>query len=194
MEERNLNEKESLELITQMIQNTKNKMEANCGAPFLIWGYTSVIISILMWYITTSTRNYEWQWLWFILPLIGWTGMYIFNRKSPAGARTYIDRIISYTWIVLGIAGLFVACLSIFFYLPVMFTILLIMGIGTILTGLIIKYKFITICGILGTISSVGCFYFHAYNQILVFALVIIFIMVIPGHMLNHAARKQKKL
>ena len=29
MEERKLNEKESLELIAQMIQNTKNRMETN---------------------------------------------------------------------------------------------------------------------------------------------------------------------
>lgn len=30
MEERKLNEKESLELIAQMIQNTKNRLETNC--------------------------------------------------------------------------------------------------------------------------------------------------------------------
>lgn len=35
MEERKLNEKESLELIAQMIQNTKNRLETNCGMPFL---------------------------------------------------------------------------------------------------------------------------------------------------------------
>lgn len=38
MEERKLNEKESLELIAQMIQNTKNRLETNCGMPFLFWG------------------------------------------------------------------------------------------------------------------------------------------------------------
>lgn len=41
MEERKLNEKESLELIAQMIQNTKNRLETNCGMPFLFWGYTT---------------------------------------------------------------------------------------------------------------------------------------------------------
>ena len=38
MEERKLNEKESLELIAQMIQNTKNRMETNCGMPFPVMG------------------------------------------------------------------------------------------------------------------------------------------------------------
>ena len=46
MEERKLNEKESLELIAQMIQNTKNRMETNCGMPFLLWGYTTVFTSL----------------------------------------------------------------------------------------------------------------------------------------------------
>ena len=38
MEERKLNEKESLELIAQMIQNTKNRLETNCGMPFHFLG------------------------------------------------------------------------------------------------------------------------------------------------------------
>ena len=44
MEERKLNEKESLELIAQMIQNTKNRLETNCGMPFLFWGYTTLFV------------------------------------------------------------------------------------------------------------------------------------------------------
>lgn len=194
MEERKLNEKESLELITQMIQNTQNRMEINCGIPFLIWGYTTVIVSLFIWCILTSTQNNQWQWLWFILPVIGWTITYLLNRKSSYTVKTYVDRIVSYIWIVLGIIGFILPCIGIFFYIPILFIILLIMGIGTILTGLIIKYKTITICGILGSITSVNCLYLEGVDQILVFIPAIIFMMIIPGHTLNHAARKQKKL
>lgn len=38
MDDKKLNEKESLELIAQMIQNTKSGMAENAGVPFLIWG------------------------------------------------------------------------------------------------------------------------------------------------------------
>ena len=48
MNDRVLNEKESLELIAQMIQNTKSRMTRNSGAPFLIWGYTTIIVSLLV--------------------------------------------------------------------------------------------------------------------------------------------------
>jgi len=51
MEERKLNEKESLELIAQMIQNTKNRLETNCGMPFLFWGYTTLFVSLLIWFL-----------------------------------------------------------------------------------------------------------------------------------------------
>ena len=39
MEDRKLNEKESLELITQMIRNTRRNLDAGCGNMFLLWGY-----------------------------------------------------------------------------------------------------------------------------------------------------------
>ena len=74
MEERKLNEKESLELITQMIQNTKNRLETNCGMPFLLWGYTTTLISLLVWSLVVTTRDYHWQYLWFLLPVIAETG------------------------------------------------------------------------------------------------------------------------
>ena len=65
MEERKLNEKESLELIAQMIQNTKNRLETNCGMPFLFWGYTTLFVSLLIWFLVVTTRNYYWQYLFF---------------------------------------------------------------------------------------------------------------------------------
>ena len=55
MEERKLNEKESLELIAQMIQNTKNRLETNCGMPFLFWGYTTLFVSLLVWFLVVTT-------------------------------------------------------------------------------------------------------------------------------------------
>lgn len=56
MNDRVLNEKESLELIAQMIQNTKSRMTRNSGAPFLIWGYTTIIVSLLVWFLLKETE------------------------------------------------------------------------------------------------------------------------------------------
>lgn len=194
MEERKLNEKESLELIAQMIQNTKNRLETNCGMPFLFWGYTTIFVSLLVWFLVVTTRNYYWQYLWFLLPIIAGTGTYLSTRNQQPGIKTHLDKVINYIWLVFGITGFLISMLAMFFWqLPILFMVLLLMGMGTTLTGLVIGYKTVTICGTLGALSSIGCLFYPGLNQILIFAPVFIFMMVIPGHVLNHAARKQKK-
>ena len=106
MEERKLNEKESLELIAQMIQNTKNRLETNCGMPFLFWGYTTLFVSLLIWFLVVTTRNYYWQYLWFLLPIIAGTGTYLSTRNQQPGIKTHLDKVINYIWLVFGITGL----------------------------------------------------------------------------------------
>lgn len=194
MEERKLNEKESLELIAQMIQNTRNRLETNCGMPFLVWGYTTVFVSLLVWFLVVTTRNYHWQYLWFLLPVIAGTGTYLSTRNQQPSIKTHLDKAINYIWLVFGMAGFLISLLAMFACkLPILFIVLLLMGMGTTLTGLVIGYKTVIICGTLGALSSIGCLFYPGINQVLLFALAFIFMMIIPGHVLNHAARKQKK-
>lgn len=49
MEDRKLNEKESLELITQMIRNTRWNLDAGSGNMFLLWGYVCVLLTLVVW-------------------------------------------------------------------------------------------------------------------------------------------------
>ena len=57
-------------------------------------------------------------------------------------------------------------------------------------TGLIVNMKVVTIGGTLGALSSLGCLFIHGFDQILLFALAFIFMMVIPGHFLNYKVKK----
>ncbi len=58
MEDRKLSEKESLELIARMIQNTRRNLDAGGGNMFLVWGYVGVLITLVVLvalYITKCT-------------------------------------------------------------------------------------------------------------------------------------------
>lgn len=57
MEEKKLNEQESLALITSMINDTRERLAENSGRPFLIWGYTSIAVSILEYAAITFAWN-----------------------------------------------------------------------------------------------------------------------------------------
>ena len=48
MEDKKLNEQESLELIARMIRNSKRNVRENAGGPALIWGYATVLTSLLI--------------------------------------------------------------------------------------------------------------------------------------------------
>ncbi|MDD3638890.1 MAG: hypothetical protein PHG33_02265, partial [Bacteroidales bacterium] len=70
--EKNMNEKESLELITRMIDNTRKGMEKNAALPMLIFGYTSIVTTLAVWFAVTKTENYMFHLLWIAIPVIGW--------------------------------------------------------------------------------------------------------------------------
>ncbi len=82
MENKQLNEKESLELITRMINNTQQKLEKGNGLPFLIWGYTTILVSLVVWYFFSTTGNPNWNYLWFLIPVIGFPTMMRIIRKQ----------------------------------------------------------------------------------------------------------------
>lgn len=190
MEDKMLNEKESLELISRMIQNTRNRMVERAGTPFLIWGYATVAISLAVWYLITSTGNYQWYFLWFLLPVIGVPVTYLSNRKHRPQAKTYVDRVVSSVWVVFGCVAFVFSILAFFRPLPILFLILLLMGMATTLTGMVIRFRVVVVGGLLGMLSSLACLWLQGTDQILVFAAVFVFMMIVPGHVLNRVALK----
>lgn len=191
MEERQLNEKDSLELIARMIQNTRQKMEKSHGVPFLVWGYTTIVISLLVWYFLSTTGDYRVNYLWFLIPLIGAPLMFFFIQKHEKGVRTYIDRVIGYIWLVLGIAALVISVAAMFFWnFPILFVVILLMGSGTAITGLIVHFRPIIVAGFGGILLSLACLLVHGTNSILIFAGLFLLMMVVPGHILYAKGRR----
>ena len=193
MEERKISEKESLELISRMIQNTQRKMEQGAGTPMLIWGGATVLTTLIVWFLVRSTINYYWNYLWFLIPLFGCIGM-LLKKKRFNGPKTFIDKMIIYIWAVLGGTGFVISCLSILNIMwpfPILFVIILIMGIGTVLTGLVAEFKPFVIGGVIGMIIGIIQYLVSTYDlKMLTFALAFIVMMIIPGFILNHRAKK----
>ncbi len=194
MEEKIINEQESMRIISQMIRNTQDKMEEKSGSDFLIFGYTTIAISVIIWYLCTVTRNYYWQFLWFALPAIGFGLKALTNKKAKMNnkgyAVTYIDKIVSKIWTLFGITAIMLSIPPFFMSgnFPILFCIILLMGMGTALTGMVTKFTPGIVCGLIAMLCSYFCFYFQGLNSILIFALIFIPMMIVPGHILNYRA------
>lgn len=194
MEDKNLTQNESLEIISRMIKETRNNMERGGGNIFLLWGYICLIVSLAVYCLLSNTGDYRFNWLWFAIPVVGYPGMIYMLKKREKGAITIVSRVISNIWIVLGIvAGL----LSIYMFVdykayPIMFVMSLLINSGVAISGLVIRFRPIVIAGFLGILLSFGMLMVAGINQILIFALLAVIMLIIPGHILNNASRKVK--
>ena len=202
MQNKQLTEAQSLELITSMINNSRSRLARNSGTPFLIWGYTTMAVSLFNALALYLGWSHHWSWSWFAIPVVGWLGMMLFNKKQEVGARNYIDRIISMIWVVIGLSFVWLFVGAVVFGCSISFLTVIVMGIGTVLTGNVLKHRTTAICGwaamcvsltfpivyfvILKSDSPATIAGVWAWFELIVFALIFLLMMVIPGHILNH--------
>lgn len=205
MENNKLSEAQSLELITSMIQDSRSRLARNSGTPFLIWGYTTVAVSLFNALALYLGWSHAWAWSWFTIPVIGWLGMMLLFKQEPS-ARNYIDRIVSMIWVVIGLSFAWLFVGAVVFGCSISFLTVVVMGIGTVLTGCVIKHRTTTICGWAAMCASLifPIVYFiiaksgsasaisevWIWGELIVFALIFLLMMVIPGHILNHKYNK----
>ncbi|WP_300256420.1 hypothetical protein [uncultured Alistipes sp.] len=213
MEEKKLDAQESIELITRMIRNTRQRLERHSGRPFLIWGYTTVAVSLLNYSLNIAGADPAWSLSWFLIPVLGILLMRLFPEKKSSEPRTEIDRIVNSLWIVCSLALVPIFLFSFLHglsYRPSLFALItLVMAIGTAATGLIVRSKVYTVAGFLAMAGSV-LFALHDFrlgrlaqtagidavrlnNEILIFAAIFVVMMVIPGHIINRRSRHEKQ-
>ncbi len=192
-----MNEKESLDLITRMINNTRKGIERNAALPMLIFGYASVITSLAVWLALSLTGNYWFHLLWAAIPLLGWPALGLLKTRRSRAESTpgsYIGRIIARMWYLL--FGIMVLCTIVPFILrgfPVAFVMTLLVAIGVSCSGLFVRYRPFIICGFAGVLISFAFLWIEGTIQTPLLALVFLVMMVIPGHMLQATNNKNKE-
>lgn len=189
MEEKKLNEAESIELIARMIRNTRNYMEQNVGRSFVVMGYLTVATAIAVWAAVRLTGDFRWQWLWFAIPA-GWLLDTWLHRYDTRHVVTFVDRAIGYVWAVLGLIGFTISMLSFAFPLPILTIILLLMGAGTAITGLITRFRTLTATGLFSALVLAPVCNFLQIDACLVFAAAFALMMILPGHLLNRLSKR----
>lgn len=191
MEEKQFDQQQSLELIAQMIRSARERLERRAGRPFLIWGYTTVATSLAVWAGLNYTQDVRWNWLWLAIVVIGmFLMMWLQNKRHAARrqARTFVDRVIVYIWTVFGIGAVVAAYVGPLLYhgLPVLFSIALLMGMGTALTGLVIRFTPCVVAGFAGMALSLLFLVVAGPDSCLIFAALFAVMMVVPGHILDY--------
>lgn len=203
--------RESLELITRMIRNTRRRLERNSERPFLVWGYTTVAISLLNYALRTIGADPNWSLTWFLIPPLGVLLMRLFPARRSTEPRTEIDRIVNAVWLACSLALIPIFILALCHglqYRPSIYALIaLVMSIGTTATGFIVRSKVYTAAGLLGMAGTAALALWDftlarlaatqeissaiLNNEILIFAAIFVVMMVIPGHIIGCRNRRE---
>lgn len=197
MEDRQLEARESFDLINRMIANTRSRMERNAGRPFLIWGYLTVLFTLLVWFMVVHFQDPRWNCLWVGLPVAGGLGMFLTRPRDTEGKiYTFVDRVISHVWMVVGLAAFFTMTLSMLAVArpPMLFLILLMMGMGTTITGLVIRFTPVMIGGFISIVMApLMLAVTGTATSALLFIAGFVVMMIVPGHILNWRSNHPEK-
>ena len=199
MEGKRMNEAESLELITSMINDSRARMTKNLGTPFLIWGYTTVAVSICQVIVVACAEDfYPYLWGWFAIPVVGWLLMMLFNRQEKM-VTNYIDRCINALWCAIGVAAFLLPFTGVFVF-P---TVIMLIGVGTATTAAVVNDKTVKCIGYAAIFSSLlfsvvrlllsRLFTFEQFGgkerylvECIIFAVIMFLLLVVSGHILNY--------
>ena len=188
----------SLEIIKRQIEQSRKELEKNAGMPFITWGIMVIVTALIVWYMWSSTDNSNWCFLWFLMAIVGW-GIMIWKGKKEQShnvPRTIITKMMSHIWFSFGIfASIFPVLM--FVVAPLIFgkfalgngitsIIILLLGLCTTITGLLLKSKWIVAGGIVGGLfGAAAAILLSGSSEMLVMAAIGLISMVIPGIMIN---------
>ena len=197
MEEKNINEHESLRLIQQMIQVAKEDHREN-GEGWLIWGWLLFVASVssaILSYL--EIRGYI-GWIWTGILVLGMLIYILFHvlKKREERVKTYVQELLDR----LG-AGFFI---SLFVIVAAGFIIKASYGFGyyyilyafwMFIHGSAIRFRPLIIGAYVNWLAALAIFLLDDTAEIMVVSAIAVLIgYLIPGYMLQAEYRKKMKL
>jgi hypothetical protein len=214
MDEKEMNEQESLRIITQMINKAKNSFH-DTGIGPILWGSVIAICSLVTWarihYQFTLPFDIWLLTLVAIIPQIVITA----REKKMRRAKSYDDSAIDYIWLAFGVSIFLLTHINIVFInkLAEIFTeyqaavgkwpnfnlssfsaslMLLLYGFPTVVTGAIMKFKPMLWGGIAGWLCCVISVYTSMQIDMLLTAFAAVVMWLLPGLILWRKYQRKK--
>ena len=187
MKDQQLSSEESLQLITQMINQARNNYyESGLGA--LLWGFTNLICFTLA-YLMETVKGFNFPFNPFCLMFITFILQFYFDRKEKKYKKvtTITDDVHHYVWFAFGISVIILTVaggLANIGYV-VMPLLLLLFGIPTFISGCISKFKPFIIGGIFCWILCIVALFYKSNFTYLLVALGAGIAWIIPGFILR---------
>lgn len=193
MENAQMSESESMELITSMINKAKN-WYGETGLFYLIWGWVILFCCLIEFVSIHFFHNPKGNFVWLLIyAVLIFQVIYTRSRKRLQRTKTYTREINSFVWISFFICLMLTIFICVSFKEPELINPLLLVlyGMPTFLSAIIIKFKPLLFGGILCWILAFISPFISPQYHVLLNAVAVIAAWIIPGHLLRNKYRTE---
>lgn len=192
-QQKDMTELESMELITSMINRAKNRFSES-GYLYLLWGWVILsccIIQFVATYILEFSQGYYiWIVTWLVLI---YQVFFLKNKRRQRTVSTYTAEINRFVWLA------YFICLVIIIFILIKMemynainpAILVMYGMPTFLSGIILKFKALSVGGICCWLFAIISAFVGPEYQLVLIACAIIAAWIIPGYLLKAKFQKE---
>ena len=204
MEKQNFDAEKSLELISQMISQSKQNLNRGSFNSWIGWGVFTTILGLVIYGVVMATGVHQWYYLWFFEFAYA-----IYdckrNERKEGDVKSHIDKAIEGIWQALGwlyiltpVVLTFAAIYLRHYYAfnMIMPLVLIYTIVGVAFTGVILREKWIVAIPIVGVLSplymiAVVSSQQFEHWQVLLFVATFFVVMVVPGLILNYKCKSK---
>ena len=182
----NISPRDGIDIISESIRNAKVNLQSQ-SFYYILWGWLAVISSLFDFALIKLGETTIHFIPWLLMMPLGWLGSYIYSRNhiDNKGFITQVESFLKYLWLALGLSMAIVIFISVQNNINPAILILTIAGIGTLVSGLTMKYRPLIIGGLLFFIFSIVCLYIKNETIYLIYALAIILGYLVPAYKLK---------
>ena len=192
MEEKELSNEESLKLINRMIYEAKGYFyESGIGG--LIYGFSIAICSLLTYFREKEILAFPFNPFYLMTPIFFLQGWIQYKEEKKKKAKTYIDESVNYVWLGYFLSVFAALCGNFANAGYIIITIILFLtSLAAFITGMLTKFRYHVICGIICMLISIASFFMQNVNIYLLLSVMAVMVWLIPGFILRAHFKKQQ--
>ena len=190
MEEKQLSGEESLKLINRMIYEAKGYFyESGLGG--IIYGISISICCILAWLFESERISFPFHPLFLMTPVFFIQGWVQYKEEKKKKAKTFTDEAIDHVWLGYFLSVFAALCGNFVNAGYIIITIILLLtAFASFITGMLTKFRYHIICGLVCMVIAIISFFMQNVNIYLLMAATGIVVWLVPGFVLRAHFKK----
>ena len=164
---------ESLQLISESFNKSRNDILRNSAKYFVLWGILLTATSLTIYLLWHFTGKPQWNFLWFAMPVIGYPLAALVGKSNAPIPQNEVSKMLGGIWSVFGTFALALSAIAVFVVpMHVTLIIVIILGLAECISGVLLKNWPIIIAGfLLGVGGAIFALLVRNEAQILIFTL-----------------------